>query len=293
MSEAYPRIWSQMAALALAIGAAGCLGTDVGNPQDGHRDTGPTGEEVDVEVRFEGLRKRPTPNQLTLSGGLEIEAAWVVFERFGLRRVGDCNREASMISAGPVAVNLVGDGGEALLPGRSPGEYCGFDAELAPLPAGEGGDEVPDALEGRSILIRGRVDGGPAFELRDQIEFDLELGRPGGTFAIEADARSHLLTFVLESWLEAGDLRELEGDPAVIDADRHADLLVDFREAFRESAYLFRDANADGELQSGERGKVLADSREDYEWEADDEDEEADDVGVDVDDEETGADDGG
>lgn len=268
MSDGYHRGWTAAVAVALAVGAAGCLGTDVGNPQDGAKDGGPTAEEVDVEVRFEGLAEEPSPGQLALEDGLQIEEVWLTVDRVGLRPRGECNRKAAMSEAGLVAVELLGEEGvPAVVSNRASGAYCGFDIELAPLPERERGAGTPEALAGRSVLIRGEVDDGPQFELRDTNEFNLALGRPEGTFTVDADSRSYLLTFVLEHWVEAGDLRNLEGESVTIDRDRHADLLVDFREAFRESAYLFRDANADGRLQADERGVLLADSGEDYEWE--------------------------
>jgi hypothetical protein len=235
----------------LALMIAGCVGTEVGNPQDTSK--------VSVDLT---AYERQIRGALTLANGIEIEQAWLVFEELSLRSAANCQEseddDGEFEIEHAFAVELIsGQQFPAIAPfDKQATEYCRLemdlaDADLSVLPEG-----VPAELAEMSILVRGKRDDGTPFTLRDDFNDTFRLDGP---FSLEAGIEPLVVAFALDDWLSPAQLDEAEGDAQiVIDKDTNADLLDPFRDSVRRSAALFRDANGDGELQDDERDAPLA-----------------------------------
>lgn len=241
------------------VASAGCVATDVGNPQDGERDGG--GETVDVRVRFEGLKEAPDPNALVLSGGTEIQSVWVGVSQPGLRPKGSCGERADAVSGETRAVELLGgDASRAVaVPNRPVGTYCGFDFALDQVSSSDRPSGAPEALGGRSVLVLGERSDGTNFQIRGEFEPDVKMRAGGSDFRIEGGRRDLLSSFAMEGWIETEALEAIEGEsPIIVDASSHPEVFEPFREAFAASVFLFRDEDANGRSDPSERDEVLA-----------------------------------
>ncbi len=241
--------WQYICILACSLLAASCVGTEVGNPQD---------ENADVSVQFTGV-EQPLPNALTLSSGVRIDEAWLVFSEASVELASQCDEDGEIDVEEPFAVELVG-GSELPAPNmftRPKNSYCRFELELDPLDAADLPEGVPAELANTSVLVRGvRADGTP-FELRSTIEDSIEIE---GDFAFDRTEESLLVAFALDRWFVDAGLSDLEGTPIVIDAENNADVLEAVGDNIPGSALLIRDENKDGAAQATELAAPLADS---------------------------------
>lgn len=142
-----------------------------------------------------------------------------------------------------------------ILPAQS---YCRFMMDLHPAAREELPSDVPEELEGHSILVRGTTPDGVAFEIRHEESVLLEFN---GRFTLRPATQSLFAVFELNHWLTPEQLEEAhdgESEDIVISDDSQSDLLDDFLEALEESGILVRDENNDGVLQDDELDFPLA-----------------------------------
>ncbi|MGM0557869.1 MAG: hypothetical protein ACQEVA_15900 [Myxococcota bacterium] len=247
--------WKIAYVLAGSLLMASCVGTEVGNPQD---------ENADVSVQFTGV-EQPPPNALTLSSGVRIDEAWLVFSEASVELASQCDEDGEIDVEQPFAVELVG-GSELPAPNmftRPQGSYCRFELELDALDAADLPEDVPAELVNTSVLVRGaRADGTP-FELRSTTDESIAIE---GDFAFDRTEESLLVAFALDRWFADAGLDALTAtDPIVIDDEVNSTVLEIINESIPKSALLIRDENRDGAAQPSELAAPLADSAEDSE----------------------------
>ena len=254
---------SWMASAWIVGGAAGCMGTEVGNPQD----------DAVVSVRFQGLLSGPGPQ--TLPSGLVIEEAWLTIGQLELwsgvasapgrspaptPAPSRCDGPKTTLMQAHTFAELVS---AQALPGpiedrAQATQYCLVKLKLAlpqpneALPAG-----VPSALRDYTVFVRGKRPDGVAFEVRVRDTSLLWLGAmTGESFALDGPERALLMTFALEEWLDVEALNAQTPSAqglVVLDSDGPRSVLVrELMRRLRTSARLHRDDNADGLLQPGE-----------------------------------------
>lgn len=231
---------------------ASCVGTEVGNPQD----------DTDVSVQFTGV-EQPPPNALTLSSGLRVDEAWMVFSESSVELAENCEEDEEIDVEQPFVVELIG-GSE--LPGpnmftRPRGDYCAFEVELGALAADELPADTPAELASISILVRGALSDGTPFVLRSTTEESISLE---GEFAFTAESEALLIAFALDRWFAESGIDDIAGgDIALIDGENNADVLEAVNERIPDSALLIRDTNEDGAAQPSELASPLADAADD------------------------------
>ncbi len=246
--------------VAVTVAASGCVGTDVGNPQD---DSPEDREKTDAELRFEGVDRPPQPKALTLPGGFVLDEAWMAVDGAGLRPDGECSERAPRQADRSLVVDLLADETtrRTVLPEVEAGRYCGLDVYLAPVSESEHDetDSLPGAMVGHSVLLAGERGDGTEFRLEADLERRIAIRADAEGFVLSPDRRQFLLVAALRSWIDRERLDEFaDGDgPIVIDAERHPDAYEHFREAVGETIFLYRDTNGNGQLEPDERGERL------------------------------------
>lgn len=240
----------QPSALLLCALTASCgprTGTDVGN-----------GATVSVNLRGYDKTKTSAPLSITLADGAIIEEFWVVASRLGVRPSVDngCKNSATDEEKveGPLVANLAADGflGDAPVFDTAPGGYCRFRLDIGDtksvLPGG-----APDSLKGASIYVRGiRADGVP-FEITSRLKTDVRLdASKGQPFSLPEGESGLFVAFPLDEILIESGIALAAGSPVVVDDKSEPQVLKDFEQSFRRAAGLFRDENADGELDLDE-----------------------------------------
>jgi hypothetical protein len=237
---------------AALMSIAGCVGTEVGNPQ----------EDASVSVEFKGV-EQPRPSALTLSSGVRIDEAWLVFSESSVELASSCDEDDEIDVDQPFVVELV-SGSELPTPNmftRPRANYCRFELEVAALTVDELPAGVPDDLDATSLWVRGaRADGTP-FVLRSQVETTIELA---GDIALTGDRESLIVAFAVDRWFEDAGLDAAEGtDEIAIDDENNVDVLEAVNGNIAGSALLLRDSNDDGAAQASELAAPIADSADD------------------------------
>lgn len=220
----------------------GCVGTEVGNPEDT--------KTSNVSVEFSGYDSQQR-GALTLASGVEIDEAWLVFDELRLREAANCDGGQEVDVDRAFAVELISGRELPALDGfaRPATRYCRLELRFAESDIDALPSEAPAELDGLSILVRGSYDGTP-FVVRDDFSDRFRLD---GSFTLSEEREPLLVAFALDRWLNASDFEAAAGDSEiVIDDSNNSDLLDLFRDRVRQSAGLFRDSNEDGELQDDE-----------------------------------------
>lgn len=224
---------------------AGCVGTEVGNPQDV--------EEEQTEVSFEFAAVAPAPNALTLANGLEIDRAFLAVEELGLRRASDCDGDNRLDLERPFSVDIVtGDTQPALGPVLRPAvSYCRLEIEIS---APEARDGLPAELDGKSVWVTGSTADGTPFEISLQESDELRID---GEFTLERGGDALIVGFDLASWVSPAELESvIPADDGVIRIDSDngdsEELVSDILKNVADSITLFRDINNNGRLDTGE-----------------------------------------
>lgn len=255
--------YSHFIALAMGLVAGyGCVGTEVGNPQD----DGP----AEVSVQFTGV-EQPPAQALTLSDGVRVDEAWLVFSEASFELADRCDEDIEIDVEEPFAVELIG-GAELPAPNRfmrPRADYCRLELELGPLDEARA-DDFPADLRRDAIVVRGQRADGVDFEVRSALDESIELD---GEIRLERGDEALLVAFALDRWFLDTGLDDLPADdaPLRIDAQQHEDVLEAIEGNITESALLIRDDNRDGAAQPSELAAPLADSAADL----DDEDPDA------------------
>lgn len=244
-----------LAALALIL--AGCVGTEVGNPQDS-----------EASVDFAGY-EHADPRALTFESGARIERAWLSVESLELREASDCDGPETLQVEGPFAVDLVGgqELPEAPTFTRPATSYCKLKLRLRPLAAPI--DGAPEALTEASLYVTGETAGGVPFEVRAELNEAYVMVARGGEFSLERAHESLLVGVALNELIEPAlaDAAESSAAPAdtpaepnpasergedqlLIDAQTNQSSLAQIKQSLRSSLRLFRDRDEDGRVDA-------------------------------------------
>lgn len=236
--------WFRLVVAGVFVAQAACVGTSVGNPP------GADASPVQIAVVGESDATKIAP---TAAGAVTINEAWIVLRDVGLMRAGTCSKGvASVDFEGPVAANLLT--GE-LLPEapswqRDVGEtYCALRTQVKGAGAEIAG--APANLVDAGIFVAGARGDGTPFELRSDLDSDLQLGAPGkAEFALEEGPVGLLLTFDINTWVSPSLLNQAEVKNGVIKADNgnNAAIAEDAKQKIPGSAKLLRDKNRNGAL---------------------------------------------
>lgn len=241
-------------AVALLVSFAGCVGTDVGNPAQDDKDP------ATVELDFDSY-EQTEQQALTLANGLTIDRAWVALGDLRFIEADGCTYDGLTDWDQPVVVELISG---QLITGppsitRDAGAYCGlhveFDKDLgATAPAG-----APAALADNAVIVEGTRRDGTSFVIRAPFNDKFRLGATGQPFTLEEGPQKMVVGFAINTWLDEVELDAISGeDPILIDQTNHPDVLADFRRALKMSTGLFRDADANGQVDPDERRDALA-----------------------------------
>jgi hypothetical protein len=230
--------------LASILLAAACVGTEIGNPQDG--------EPSQVTMELKGV-DRESAGALTLSNGIEITEAWMVFEEVQFRRGANCGETVDL---GYEFVNIVELVSGVQTPGYgetvlASGSHCRVEMEVGPVELGELPEGVSADLADVSVLVRGAYEG-EEFEVRFEDSESLEFH---GLFELAPDRQSLFVVFALEQWLSPEQLAEVEAGEdgrSLIDEENTPELVEAFVDALLLSGSVVRDENGDGILQDEE-----------------------------------------
>ncbi len=236
--------------LAVCLGLAGCVGTDVGNPQD---------ESAEVELDVKGY-DGSDPNALTLPSGLRIDSAWISLSQFEFRQANACTTSGDVVEQ-PILVDLISNQTATDRPLFSipAGDYCRLDAGFVPwstdVPEG-----APSDIAGYSVVIEGARADGTEFTVRSDMDMALQLNAQNGAFGLEIGAQSLIIGFAVDEWFNetALDAIDAGGSEIVINPSNNPAIYGQFNAALRRSGRLFRDANADHALNMSERAEALA-----------------------------------
>lgn len=239
-----PRVRSTGRALLLACSwLSGCAGTETGNPS------------FVGKLGYDAYTSAPSVVALTMAlqgsaePALTVDNAWLVLGDVELQRGSDCEGRGAH-----VAIDGLGAGDHAT--GQAPptefesaeGKYCGVRLPFAPsaeLPEG-----APESLTAESVLVSGKLPDGRAYEIHSKLQESLSLHATAGDFVMDSDHNSVVIGFDVARWL-----RELRWDEAtvsdgsiVISEASNRELLEQFEAALPAGVALFRDRDADGEL---------------------------------------------
>lgn len=219
----------------------GCVGTDVGNPQD-------TPDSGDDRIALGLAADITTASQSLVQGGLEIEAAWTVVESISLRR--DCDgASANFVSEGPFVVNLLEPQSYPIPLTRSAEspDYCRLSVLFAPAKSTDTG---PEALRGNWLLLSGNVSGTPFTITASRAERLRFVGR-SAPIRLEANEINALFADLgLLEWL-AENVSDIE-EELTLDDDTVGPLGPSLRFAIRSQARLYRDDNQNSRVDPDE-----------------------------------------
>ncbi len=239
------------ATFAMLLGFGACVGTEIGNPQDG--------VESEVTVKLQGI-ERGESRSLTLSNGIEIREAWLVVEEVRFRQGVFCDEK---IQTEFQEINVMDLISGAEYPGYeetrlSSGSYCRLEIMIGDVGIDELPEGAPQELADLSILVRGTSPEGRDFEVRYDSSETIEFH---GIFTLEPDLQALMGVFFLDQWLTPEQLESVDvedEDIVVISDDETPEILEEFVEAFLLSGIVALDENNDGVLQDSELDAALA-----------------------------------
>jgi hypothetical protein len=132
-------------------------------------------------------------------------------------------------------------------------DYCAMRLGFSPSP-----DAEPAALEGLTVHLLGVRSDDVPFEIRSELELELELVTPSGD---DFGAQDLALGFDLAAWLSGIDIdaAELSDGVALVDADVNAEMLAAFEANTASAVALYVDADADGVLDADELSSIASD----------------------------------
>lgn len=214
----------------ILILASGCVGTDVGNPQDKN--------DVDVTITLE-TDFQTTTQALEAEGFSIIEANATLF---AVELSKSCDADESALTQGPFPVGLLN--AESIpVETQGPGTYC-----KATFSFGEANKPLENWLE-----ISGT--------LPDEREFRIEAKRSEKlnfngreSFVVDEDGASFNLSFEALNWLKDAALPD--ENPVIISDNSNAALYNQFRQYFREQSKLYKDTNRDNIIGPDERNPI-------------------------------------
>jgi hypothetical protein len=229
----------------LLVCLSACAGTETGNPSiRGKLSYNAYSSTPAVVALSAALEQTPEPKAL-----LTVDHAWLVLGDVELRSGADCATGPRVHGLG-AGDHATGKHSETELE-IAAGSYCGlrFPFEYAKdLPQG-----APESLTKESVLMRGTLPDGRAFELHSQLQDSLDLRATAGEFVLDSEHADVVIGFDLARWL--GELRwedatETTDGSVLVSADSNRALLEQFEAALPSGIALFRDHDGDGKLDA-------------------------------------------
>jgi len=233
------RAWFGSCCIALTALSGACgSGTETGNPS------------VTGSLSYTGLSSAPTQYGLREAGSVAmITNAWLALDAVQITPSGDCGIEggqAFTIPALGVGDHAAGNHNFTTY-AAEPGRFCRVRLPFAQAPAGTG----PDEVAGASLLIVGSLADGTPFTIESSVELSVELkaDAPNG-FALAAESTNTLLVFDFATWLRDVEFgaAERSHDAIVISSTSNPELLLSFEQNLAAGVALYRDRDADGQL---------------------------------------------
>ncbi len=233
------------ALLSIASIAAGCAGSETGNPFVG-------------DVATDTHSSDPDAVDVLASAGVIVEQAWVVLDPIAFHPAAACEDDSDLVADLAVgAVDHAAAGAVRAAVELPADDYCRLSVNLAtaavPLPA-----TAPAELEGNAVLISGTTALGAPFRIESDALVTFDVRATGADFALDGDTPSLFLGMDVNAWLGDLDLdaATADGDGViVIDATTNTSFLTAFEDAFPRGVELFRDQNGSGSVD--EAGDVL------------------------------------
>ncbi len=224
---------------------AGCVVTDVGNPQDNVEDEPTT-------VEFEAYESS-IPNALVLDSGIEVTNAWIVIDEAEAETCEVNGEQVEVDYEGPIAVDLIS--GESFPRGLELSgamSFCELQIKID-SPEGVLPPEAPDDLVDHSVLVRAKRADGVTVEIQQDFELELRLR---GEVEIQS-MRRLIVGFAANEWFSS-DLVNAEAENGIlrIDENNNTELGDEFQELFRRSSGLFEDEDRDGEFDDDEEDEI-------------------------------------
>ncbi len=226
------------------LGAAGCEGTETGNP-------------FQVELRAHAHSSDPDAVGVGAGGAVVVTEAWLSLDPIELATSSDCSAADAVADPPDFGTADHAASGAVLAAFEvDEGDYCRallpFVRAAAPLPEG-----APPELEGSTIVLTGELTAsGTPFRLVSRLEQSIDvhaLGAVGGRFALAADQPALFLGFDVARWFAAVDLAgaEIDGEGvAVIDDSSNPGLLSAFEADMAAGIELYRDLDRDGSVDA-------------------------------------------
>jgi len=202
-----------------AILLIGCVGTDVGNPQDE--------PQVDLTVTLE--TDFETKAQALTHEGYTIEIAEATLESIELRK--SCESAEAAVTQGPFNLNLLMSE-EVAVNNQGSGTYCR--ASLA-----FGASKKPDE---RWLYVEGTLPNDNSFTIK-AVRSELFIFNGRNNFVVDAEGTSLNLRFDVIGWLKTVELPD--ESPLVISEDSNVPLYQQFRQALKRDAKLLKDNRRD------------------------------------------------
>ena len=227
----------------IACWAAGCTGTETGNP-------------FDAEMRADAHSSDPAAVDIE-AGAVAVDQAWLSLDPIEMIPAGDCDSDQGA-SAAPPSFGAAdhAEAGETLAVFELvEDDYCRarlpFVLATDPLPAG-----APPELAGRSIVVGGEVTATQtSFLIASEIDRVIDVRAVSGSFAMTADAGFVFLGFDVAKWLDGVDIASGTPDGngvIVIDSETNPNLLSAFEANLAGGIELFRDDDRDGSADPAE-----------------------------------------
>lgn len=232
----------------LVAAAAGCTGTDVGNPR------------IDVDVVAYGDLPPAKSALLPAAPSGTIDAVWVSVDRVRLRAAATCDGDTEIDLEGPFAVDARAPGAiDALSDIEVTGDlYCRFELRWRPY---DGDDPAaPAELAGAALLVEGSAGDGTPFILRSERNDELRLDAiDGAGFPISDATGALFVAFDVEALLDGVDLESAEvgtGGVIRIESGSNDELLAIVDDNLAALVELYDDNDADSELDPDERDET-------------------------------------
>jgi len=222
---------------------AGCAGTETGNPS------------FVGKLGYDAYTSAPSVVGLSMalqgSGNalVTVDNAWLVLGDVELQSGPDCAAEHVDIEGLGAGDHATGQAPPTEF-ASEPGRYCGVRLPFAPsdkLP-----DGAPNSLKTESVLVRGTLPDGRAYEIHSALQESLNLRATAGDFVLDSNHRSVVIGFDVADWLSElswDDATTTDGSVIVSDSSNAA-LLAQFEAALPSGVALFRDHDENGEMDS-------------------------------------------
>lgn len=198
-----------------AILLIGCVGTDVGNPQDE--------PEVDLTVTLE--TDFQTQTQALTHEGYTVEIVEATLESIELRK--DCDSDLAALTEGPFVLDLL-ESQDVAVKNLGAGTYCRASMSF-------GAAKKPDE---RWFYVEGTLPNDNEFVIQ-AVRAETFVFNGRNNFIVDADGASLNLRFDVIGWLKSVDLPD--ESPLVISEDSNVPLYQQFRQSLKQQAKLFKD----------------------------------------------------